>query len=385
MAEKIIFTSESVTEGHPDKLCDQISDAILDECLKQDKNSRVACETAAKNSTIWVFGEITTLAKIDFYNVIKKTLDDVGYNNDRFGINSNTFTSMISIVEQSPNIAQGVNEGEGLFLEQGAGDQGIMFGYACDETQELMPLPITLAHKLAQRLSEVRKNKTLDYIGPDGKTQVSVVYENNEPKYVDTVIISTQHFEEAEHSQIKDDITKQVIEPVCGQYLTKDTKIYVNPTGKFVVGGPVGDAGLTGRKIIVDTYGGMGRHGGGAFSGKDPSKVDRSAAYMARYIAKNIVASGIAKQCEIQLSYAIGMAQPVSVLVNTFGTGKKTDEEISTLIRKNFDLRPKAIINHLDLLKPIYKKAASYGHFGRDSFPWERTDVAESLRKEACI
>ena len=379
--EEIIFTSESVTEGHPDKICDQISDAILDACLKEDRNARVACETAIKNSTVWVLGELTTSANVNFNDVIQETIENIGYGDNGFGLNYKTFTSMVSLVKQSPDIAQGVNVGEGVHKEQGAGDQGLMFGYASDETPEYMPLPIMLAHKLTRRLSYVRKNNILDYLGPDGKSQVSIVYEDDVPKYAKNILISTQHKEYVSLAQIREDIIKYVIEPICEEYITDDTQFFVNPTGKFVIGGPIGDAGVTGRKIIVDTYGGMGRHGGGAFSGKDPSKVDRSAAYMTRYIAKNIVAAKLAKRCEIQIAYAIGVPDPVSVLVNTFDTGVLSNVEISKIIRENFNLKPAKIIEHLNLKRPIYRETASYGHFGQEKFPWEQLDKVNILKK----
>ena len=377
---KELFTSESVTEGHPDKMCDLISDAILDACLEQDTNARVACETAIKNSTVWVLGELTTTAKVNFGKVIENTLRKIGYNNPKHGIDANTFTSMISLVKQSPDIAQGVNEGDGLHKEQGAGDQGLMFGYACDETPELMPLPILLAHKLTKRLSEVRKSGMIPYLGPDGKSQVTILYENGVPKSVETVVISTQHEDGISHESIEKDIREQVIEPVCGSYLTSDTKFFINPTGKFVIGGPIGDAGLTGRKIIVDTYGGMGRHGGGAFSGKDPSKVDRSAAYMSRYIAKNIVGAGLAKRCEVQIAYAIGVADPVSIRIDTFSTGTLPEEEIARRVRSCFNLKPVGIISELNLRRPIFSATAAYGHFGREEFSWEQLDKVQQLK-----
>jgi S-adenosylmethionine synthetase len=381
---RMIFTSESVTEGHPDKMCDQISDAILDACLKQDPNSRVACETAIKNSTVWVLGEITTKAVVNYAEVVKDTVKNIGYNDPDFGICSDTFTSMISLSQQSPEISQGVTEGEGLHKAQGAGDQGLMFGYACLETKELMPLPIMLAHKLTQKLADVRKSSEAveeNILGPDGKSQVSIVYENGRPQYASAIVVSTQHKERVSHEELYSFVLSTVINPVCEDYITKDTKIYVNPTGKFVIGGPIGDAGLTGRKIIVDTYGGMGRHGGGAFSGKDSSKVDRSAAYMARYIAKNLVIAGAADRCEVQLAYAIGVAEPVSILVDSFDTGRVPPEFMEKIVREVFDLTPEGIIDALGLKRPIFQETAAYGHFGRKGFPWENTDKKNEITK----
>jgi len=376
----MIFTSESVTEGHPDKMCDQVSDAILDACLKQDPDSRVACETAIKNSTVWVLGEITTKAKVNYSEVVKKVIKDIGYDDGRFGISSETFTSMISLSEQSPDIAQGVNENEGDHVEQGAGDQGIMFGYACNETPELMPLPIALSHKLTKQLADMRRK--IGIFGPDGKSQVSVRYQDGKPVAIDAVVISTQHEESYSENmeELREIVLNYVIKPVCEEYMDENTKIHINPTGVFVIGGPIGDAGLTGRKIIVDTYGGMGRHGGGAFSGKDASKVDRSAAYMARYIAKNIVATGEVEKCEVQLSYAIGVAEPVSVLVECDGDLCPTFME--KVVRKVFPLTPKGIVDHLKLKEPNFQETASYGHFGRGEFTWEQLDKVEELKKE---
>ena len=382
---KSLFTSESVTEGHPDKICDQISDAILDECLRQDPESRVAAETATKNGAVWVFGEVTTQGFVDVDKIVRKTLRDIGYTHSKLGIDAENCGVFSSIVPQSPDISQGVSSGKGLHKEQGAGDQGMMFGYAVNETPQLMPLPIMLAHGLTKKLAEVRKNGTLSYLGPDGKSQVTVEYEDIVPQRVHTIVVSNQHSPDVTHDKIKADIIKYVIKPVCGEYIDNETTIHVNPTGAFIMGGPQADAGLTGRKIIVDTYGGMGRHGGGAFSGKDPSKVDRSAAYCARYIAKNIVAAELAKECEVQLAYAIGVAEPVSVFVNTFGTGEIPDDKLMEIVRETFPLTPNGIINHLKLRRPIYQLTASYGHFGRelDEFTWEKTDKVDILKKKA--
>ncbi len=382
---KSLFTSESVTEGHPDKICDQISDAILDECLRQDPESRVAAETATKNGAVWVFGEITTHGFVDVDKIVRKTLYEIGYVHSKLGIDAENCGVFSSIVPQSPDISQGVSSGKGLHKEQGAGDQGMMFGYAVNETPELMPLPIMLAHGLTKKLAEIRKNGTLSYLGPDGKSQVTVEYEDIVPQRVHTIVVSNQHSPDVTHDKIKADIIKYVIKPVCGEYIDNETTIHVNPTGTFIVGGPQADAGLTGRKIIVDTYGGMGRHGGGAFSGKDPSKVDRSAAYCARYIAKNIVAAELAKECEVQLAYAIGVAEPVSVFVNTFGTGKIPDDKLMKIVCEVFPLTPNGIINHLKLRRPIYELTAAYGHFGREleEFTWEKTDKVDILKKKA--
>ena len=378
--DKFLFTSESVTEGHPDKIADQISDAILDACLEQDPFSRVACETLTCTGLVVIAGEITTQAYVDFQSLVRGTVAAIGYDNALYGFDSNTCAVMSTINKQSGDIAMGVDTG-------GAGDQGMMFGYATNETEELMPTPISLAHKLTYRLSEVRKNGQMSYLRPDGKSQVTVEYDaNGKPVRVDAVVISTQHAETVGNDELRRDILKNVIQFVIpAKLLDQDTKYHINPTGRFVIGGPMGDTGLTGRKIIVDTYGGMGRHGGGAFSGKDPTKVDRSAAYMARYIAKNIVAAGLADRCEVQLAYAIGVAEPVSVLVDTFGTGKIGEVELQKLIRANFSLTPKGIIESLDLRRPIYKKTAAYGHFGRKEkdFSWEATDKAEVLRAAA--
>jgi S-adenosylmethionine synthetase len=375
---KYLFTSESVCEGHPDKVCDQISDSILDACLEQDANSRVAIETLTKTGMVLVAGELTTAAYVNIPTIVRQTLKDIGYTHSRYGIEYETCAVLVHIEEQSADIAMGVNEAQGH--EQGAGDQGMMFGYATNETDNFMPLPIALAHKLTMKQAEVRKNKTLPYLGPDGKSQVTVEYENGKPAWVTTVVVSNQHDEGISHAKIEKDIIEKVIKPVCGQWLTPETKFYINPTGKFVIGGPYADAGLTGRKIIVDTYGGMGRHGGGAFSGKDPSKVDRSGAYVARYIAKNIVAAALAEKCEVQLAYAIGVAEPVSINVNLFGTGKMSEEKITTMIRKVFPLKPGDILKQLDLKRPIYRKTASYGHFGRNEFPWEKLDKVKELQ-----
>ena len=382
----MLFTSESVTEGHPDKISDQISDAILDAMLDQDTASRVACETLVTTGMVVVAGEVTTKAWVDMQKVVRDTVEEIGYTDSNMGFDFNTCAVLISLDKQSPNIAQGVNEGEGAHTEQGAGDQGLMFGYACDETPELMPLPIQLAHRLTERLSHVRKDGTMDYLRPDGKSQVTVRYVDGIPKSVDAVVISTQHAEEVSQSQLHEDIKKNVISHVIPEkYLNDSTQYHINPTGIFVIGGPQGDCGLTGRKIIVDTYGGMGRHGGGAFSGKDPSKVDRSAAYAARHVAKNVVAAGLASRCEVQLAYAIGVAEPVSVSVETFGTNKIDESKIIELIRNNFELKPAGLIRALDLLRPIYQKTAAYGHFGREipEFTWEATNKANELKIQA--
>lgn len=378
-------TSESVTEGHPDKVCDQISDAILDDLLTQDPTSRVAIECLTKTGMVVVAGEVSTKGYVDTQKIVRQTLKEIGYTNPKFGIDHEDAAVLSSIAEQSPDISQGVTEGEGDDKEQGAGDQGMMYGYACDETPELMPLPISLAHKLTRKLAEVRREGSISEIGPDGKSQVSVEYHDGVPKRITAIVISNQHLESKDISELRTEIKEKVILPVCKEYVDDETKFHINPTGKFIIGGPKGDAGLTGRKIIVDTYGGVGRHGGGAFSGKDPSKVDRSAAYAARYVAKNIIAAGLAKKCEVQLSYAIGVAEPTSINVDTFNTNAVDEEKIIELVRKHFDLRPKAIIETLDLLKPRYRKTAAYGHFGREEpgFTWEKTDKAEALKKEA--
>jgi S-adenosylmethionine synthetase len=383
MERKYLFTSESVTEGHPDKICDQISDAILDEFLKRDPDSRVAVETLTTTGIVVVAGEVTSNAKFDVQDVVRRTIREIGYDNPDYGFDADSCSVLVSLHSQSPDISQGVSSTESK--EQGAGDQGLMFGYATNETEELMPMPIILAHKLTKRLADARKNKEIPWARPDGKSQVTVEYEDGKPKRVETVVISTQHSPDVDNGQIKKEIIDKVIKPACGKLWNDKIKVHVNPTGRFVIGGPPGDAGLTGRKIIVDSYGGYGRHGGGAFSGKDPSKVDRSACYMCRYIAKNIVAAGLSERCEVQVAYAIGVAEPVSLMVSTFGTSKIPEEDIENLVRKHFDMRPAAIISQLDLKRPIYRKTASYGHFGRNEqeFSWEHTDKADILRKAA--
>ena len=392
--EKLLFTSESVTEGHPDKMCDAISDAILDACIEQDPMSRVACETASCTGFVLVTGEITTKAQLDIPSIVRKTVNEIGYNDAKTGFDGHKCEGMVALDQQSPDIAMGVDKAleakENKMSDEqleaiGAGDQGMMFGYATNETPELMPYPISLAHKLALQLTKVRKDGTLKYLRPDGKTQVSVEYdENGKPKRLEAVVLSTQHDEDVTQEQVHEDIKKYVFDPILPiELVDAETKFFINPTGRFVIGGPHGDAGLTGRKIIVDTYGGYARHGGGAFSGKDCTKVDRSAAYAARYVAKNIVAAGLAEKCEIQLSYAIGVAQPTSIMVDTFGTGKLSDEKLVEIVRENFDLRPAGIIKMLDLRRPIYRGTAAYGHFGRTdlNLPWEATDKAEALKK----
>jgi S-adenosylmethionine synthetase len=379
---KKLFTSESVTEGHPDKICDKISDSILDALLEKDPSSRVAIETTASTGLIHIMGELTTTAYVDIPRIVRNTLDDIGYNRAKYGFDSETCGIIVGVDEQSPDIAMGVNSSADD-NSVGAGDQGMMFGFACKETPELMPLPISLAHKLARQLTKVRKDGTLRYLRPDGKTQVTIEYENDMPKAIDTIVISTQHAADVELSQIRSDLIEYVIKPIVpAEFWNEDIKIFINPTGRFVIGGPQGDTGLTGRKIIVDTYGGYARHGGGAFSGKDPTKVDRSGAYMARYIAKNIVAAGFADKCEIQVAYAIGVAKPVSVMVDTFGTGKYSEDEITEAVLKTFDLRPQAIIDGLKLRRPIYSQIASYGHMGREDLDlsWEKVDKVDALK-----
>ena len=380
MGRRYLFTSESVTEGHPDKICDQVSDSILDELITHDPDSRVAVEAMTTTGIVFVAGEVTSKARIDTQEVVRSTLRDIGYNGLKYGFDGNCCSVLTSIHEQSPDISMGVSKNENGV--QGAGDQGLMFGYASSETAELMPLPITLAHKLTMKLATVRKEKTLDWLGPDGKSQVSVIYEDSVPKKIDTVVVSTQHTEDVSISQVREEVISKVIKPICDDLINNSTKFLVNPTGRFVIGGPVGDTGLTGRKIIADTYGGMGRHGGGAFSGKDPSKVDRSACYVARYIAKNIVASGLASKCEVQLAYAIGVPDPVSIMVDTFQTGKISEEKIEKQVSEIFDTTPIGIIETLKLKRPIYKKTAAYGHFGRNEpdFTWEKVDKSDLFK-----
>jgi S-adenosylmethionine synthetase len=383
-----LFTSESVTEGHPDKISDQVSDAILDAILTQDPRARVACETLVTTGMAVIAGEITTSARIDYPVIVRDTIREIGYDDSAKGFDCDTCAVLVSIDRQSPDISQGVTEGEGLFKEQGAGDQGLMFGYACNETAELMPMPIIFAHRLTKRLATVRKNGMLPFLRPDGKSQVSIQYINDKPIRVDSVVVSSQHAPDVTYETLREAIIEEVVRQVIpADLMDEKTKFFINPTGRFVIGGPMGDCGLTGRKIIVDTYGGQGSHGGGAFSGKDPSKVDRSASYMARYVAKNIVAAGLAAKCEVQVAYAIGIAEPVSVMINTFGTGKISPNRIAQIAREEFDLRPRAIIEALDLLRPIYKQTAAYGHFGREipEFSWERIDRVDALRQRAGI
>jgi len=386
MQENYLFTSESVSEGHPDKIADQISDAVLDALIKQDPLSRVACETMINTGMVVLSGEITSKATVDYAEVARDTIRDIGYTSSAMGFDADTCAVLVSLDKQSADIAQGVDEGQGLHLDQGAGDQGLMFGYACNETDVLMPFAITYANRLVKKQSEVRKSGVLEWLCPDAKSQVTVVYEDGKPKSVDTIVLSTQHAPDVSQKELSDAVIEEIIKPVIpANMISKETRYLINPTGRFVIGGPVGDCGLTGRKIIVDTYGGSAHHGGGAFSGKDPSKVDRSAAYAARYVAKNIVAAGLADVCEVQLAYAIGVAEPVSLMVNTFGTHKINENNIVALIREHFDLRPKAIIQTLNLLQPIYRASAAYGHFGREDvqFPWENTDKAEAIRDAA--
>ena len=381
-----LFTSESVGEGHPDKVADQISDAVLDAILGQDRNARVACETLVTTGMAMIAGEITTTAYADLPSIVRQTIKEIGYNDSSMGFDYETCAVLTSIGQQSPDISQGVTEGEGLFKEQGAGDQGLMFGFACDETPELMPMPITFAHKLTQKLAEVRKSGQLRFLRPDSKSQVSIQYVDDQPTRIDTVVVSSQHTPDVKYEDLKEAIIEEVVKQVLpANLLDAKTRYYINPTGRFVIGGPMGDCGLTGRKIIVDTYGGQGSHGGGAFSGKDPSKVDRSASYMARYIAKNVVAAGLARKCEVQLAYAIGVAEPVSVMINAFGSGVIPSNQIAEIVKAEFDMRPAGIIKQLDLLRPIYRQTAAYGHFGRElpDFTWEKTDRVASLKSRA--
>jgi S-adenosylmethionine synthetase len=379
MVKRWLFTSESVTEGHPDKVCDQISDALLDEFLRQDPDSRVAAESMTTTGIVFVAGEVTSKGRVDVQKIVRDTIKEIGYDKPDYGFDCDSCSVLASLHEQSPDISMGVTASDNK--EQGAGDQGLMFGYATNETPELMPLPITMAHQLSMKLAHVRKKKELSWVRPDGKSQVSVVYEDGVPKRIDTVVVSTQHSPDISLAQLREEVINKVIKPVCGSWIDGRTKFLVNPTGRFVIGGPPGDTGLTGRKIIADTYGGMGRHGGGAFSGKDPSKVDRSACYMARYVAKNVVAAGLADKCEVQVAYAIGVAEPVSIMVDTFGTGKKSEEDIEAKVRKVFDMRPAGIIKTLDLKRPVYRKTAAYGHFGRNEpgFTWEKADKTSQL------
>jgi S-adenosylmethionine synthetase len=384
MSQNYLFTSESVSEGHPDKMADQISDGVLDSLLEQDPSSRVACETMITTGMVVIAGEITTRAIVDYPQVVRNVIKEIGYNSSEMGFDYNSCAVMVSLDRQSADIAQGVNEGEGLDLNQGAGDQGLMFGYACDETPTLMPAPIHYSHRLVEKQAEVRKSGKLPWLRPDAKSQVTIRYEDGKPAGIDAVVLSTQHDPDISHGDLREAVIEEIVRPVLpAKLMTQGIKFHINPTGRFVIGGPVGDCGLTGRKIIVDTYGGTGHHGGGAFSGKDPSKVDRSSAYMGRYVAKNIVAAGLASRCEVQIAYAIGVAEPVSMMVNTFGTGKIADGQIEELVSEHFDLRPKAIIQTLDLLRPIYLKSAAYGHFGRElpEFTWEKTDKADLLKR----
>lgn len=388
MAKDFLFTSESVSEGHPDKVSDQVSDAILDALLEQDPHSRVACETLVKTGMAVIAGEITTAANIDYSEIVRKTITEIGYDSSEVGFDGNTCAVLVALDKQSQDIAQGVNTGEGIDMDQGAGDQGLMFGYACNETDVLMPFPIHYSHRLVQRQAETRKSGALSWLRPDAKSQVSVRYENGMPSHIDTVVLSTQHNPEISHKDLEEAVIEEIIKPVIPKNMIgPDTRYLVNPTGRFVIGGPVGDCGLTGRKIIVDTYGGSAHHGGGAFSGKDPSKVDRSAAYALRHVAKNIVAAGLAERCEVQIAYAIGVSEPVSLLVNTFGTGSIPEQQIESLVREHFDLRPRGIVEGLDLLRPIYLPTAAYGHFGRteEHFSWEALDKVEALRNDANI
>lgn len=388
MAKDFLFTSESVSEGHPDKVSDQVSDAILDALLEQDPHSRVACETLVKTGMAVIAGEITTAANIDYSEIVRKTITEIGYDSSEVGFDGNTCAVLVALDKQSQDIAQGVNTGEGIDMDQGAGDQGLMFGYACNETDVLMPFPIHYSHRLVQRQAEVRKSGALSWLRPDAKSQVSVRYENGMPSHIDTVVLSTQHNPEISHKDLEEAVIEEIIKPVIPENMIgPDTRYLVNPTGRFVIGGPVGDCGLTGRKIIVDTYGGSAHHGGGAFSGKDPSKVDRSAAYALRHVAKNIVAAGLAERCEVQVAYAIGVSEPVSLLVNTFGTGSVPEQQIESLVREHFDLRPRGIVEGLDLLRPIYLPTAAYGHFGRteEQFSWEALNKVEDLRNDANI
>jgi len=384
--ERFLFTSESVTEGHPDKVADAISDAVLDAILEKDKTGRVACETLVTTGLAFISGEITTSCYVDMPEIVRNTIRDIGYSSSQMGFDWRTCSVITSIDRQSPDIAQGVNSGQGLYKEQGAGDQGLMFGYATDETPELMPMPIMYAHKLTRRLTKVRKNGALDFLRPDGKSQVTIEYENGTPLRVDAVVVSTQHKPDVTYEDLRDAVVEDVIKKVIpSDMIDGDTRYFINPTGRFVVGGPMGDCGLTGRKIIVDTYGGQGSHGGGCFSGKDPSKVDRSASYMGRYVAKNLVAAGLAKKCEVQIAYAIGVAEPVSIMVDFKGTGKVSENKARQILAETFDLRPAAIIEHLDLMRPIYRQTAAYGHFGRTEpdFTWEATNMVETIREKA--